>query len=324
MQLPSNYDSTGAAFAWDATSLEAYCKCPRYYLYSIIESWQDSLKSIHLVFGGHYAKALETYHKLTIKEGLSHDDATVAVVKQTMIQTWVHSTDKEGNRLPGTGHVQPEFSYTNTKTRENLIRSIVWYLEEFKDSAYRTYVTKEGEPAVEHSFKLDIGKDIVWCGHIDRLVEEEGTGRIFVQDQKSTGSQVGANFFRQFDLSNQMSGYSLAGKIIYSIPIKGVMIDAAQVAVNFTRFMRGFTPRSDAQLEEWLGETHAIIREARERTQRYRETGEAAAFPRNLASCGNYGGCQFASVCSVAASLRSRMLEGNFSKREPWNPLIER
>lgn len=325
-ELPSHYNSSGAQFAWDATSLEAYCKCPRYYAYMILESWEAPTKSFHLVFGGHYARALETYHKLTIREGVPHDEAVHSVVRQTLIESWVHNLDAEGNRIPGTGHVQIELTFDNAKNRENLIRSIVWYLEEYRDSDYLTYVTSDGQPAVEYSFKLELGPDLLWCGHIDRLIYQSDTpNTIYVQDQKTTGAPLGSRYFKQFDTSLQMSGYTFAGNAIYSIPIKGVMIDAAQIAVGFTRFMRGFTFRQADQLEEWFDEVKHYTAEAQRRTVAYRNNDlDVEAFPRNLASCGNYGGCAFADVCTTPRSLRKQMLKGGFSKRRPWNPLEER
>jgi hypothetical protein len=75
-------------------------------------------------------------------------------------------------------------------------------------------------------------------------------GSLYVMDQKTTGGTVGTYYFEQFSPNNQMSLYSWAGQAILRSPVRGVIIDAAQIAVNFTRFERGITTRSKDQLDE--------------------------------------------------------------------------
>jgi len=48
---------------WNSTSLDALKTCPRKYQLSIIDGWQKKSKSRHLVFGGHYATAMENFFK---------------------------------------------------------------------------------------------------------------------------------------------------------------------------------------------------------------------------------------------------------------------
>ena len=129
----------------------------------------------------------------------------------------------------------------------------------------------------------------------------------------TTGSALNEWYFRGFDRSIQMSGYSLAGEILFGAPIRGVMIDAAQVSVGGTSFMRGETFRTEEQLDEWVRETEIIIDRAQQATA-------DNFFPRNTTACGYYGGCAFKDVCSMSPSNRGRFLKGGFKKREPWDP----
>ena len=321
MTLPSCFDKQGSQFAWDSTSLKAAYACSRLYYYQLVASYEDPTASVHLIFGGLYAKALETYHKLVIADGLPHDEALLTIVQQTMVASWVHNLDAEGNALPGTGHAV-QF-YHSAKTRENLIRTIVWYLEEFRVSDFTTLVTSEGKPAVEFTFKLEADNGIILCGHNDRIVEYEG--HYFVQDQKTTGGTVSAYSFEQYDLDIQMSLYTFAGSAIFSTPIKGVMIDVAQIAVGFSRFMRGFTHRSPDQLEEFYSSIMAKIAEVQEQSRRFADTGNPDAFPMNYTACGNYGGCPFRKVCRQPKQFRDNFLRSNMQKRSvPWNPLVSR
>jgi hypothetical protein len=95
------------------------------------------------------------------------------------------------------------------------------------------------------------------------------------------------------------------------------MIDAAQIAVGFSCFERGFTFRTKDQLDEWYDDTMQQIEYARKMTRENH-------FPKNPAACGNYGGCEFRSVCSRYPGVRPQMLKADFIQSTPWNPLQSR
>lgn len=312
MKLKS-FDADGVQFGWDSTSIKAAETCLRYYYYKHIEGWQPRRKSVHLIFGGLYAKALEDYHSY-VAQGMDPEKATLEVVHEALQETWEYETDEEGNPIPGTGG--PWVSDHNTKTRENLIRTIVWYLDQFgADDTCKTVTLSNGAAAVEHSFQLDADDGIVLSGHIDRLVEHGG--KVFVQDQKTTGSTISRRFFDQFNPDTQMSLYTFAGKALFGNPVSGVMIDGAQIAVGFTRFERGFTFRDEASLNEWYDEAMFHIQTAQAATRE-------RFFPKNTSSCGNYGGCQFRHVCSRAPGVREQFLKADFEKQPRWDPLESR
>jgi hypothetical protein len=118
-----------------------------------------------------------------------------------------------------------------------------------------------------------------------------------------------------------MSGYAFAGKAILHTPISGVIIDAAQIAVNFTRFERGITTRTKAQLEEWFENTVAFI-------QGFQSLAEFAGtnelrWPMNPNSCGNYGGCQFRILCSRDPKVRENFIKSDFVEHS-WDPISSR
>lgn len=307
-----SFDSNDVQFAWDSSSLSNYERCPRYYQYVNLEGYTPIITSPHLFFGGLYAAALEQYFK-ALADGKSPEDATILVVHNALVETWEHERDEEDKRLPGTG--SPWESLHNSKTRETLIRSIVWYLDHFSDDTMETVWLPDGTPAVEYSFALPLVEDIVYCGHIDRLVQYGD--EIYVMDQKTSGTTIGPYFFRQFSPDIQMSGYTFAGKIIFELPVKGVVIDAAQIAVGFTRFERGFVHRTESHLDDWLTSTLANIARARA------DTAEGF-FPMQRQSCGNYGGCQFRDVCGATPTQAKRILATDFTRQDRWDPLERR
>jgi hypothetical protein len=307
-----SFDETGHQFAWDSTSVTAFATCPRKYYYSILQGWTSELRSVHLVFGGHYATALEHYHKHRAV-GMEHEDAERLVVLEAMLETWDHDRDDNGLRIPGTG--KPQDWLHASKTRDTLIRSIVWYLETYKNDPMQTVILANGKAAVEYSFSVNLNNEYIYCGHIDRLVNYGGD--IYVQDQKTSGAQITGKFFDNFSPDYQMTGYTWAGDIAFALPVKGVVIDAAYIAVGFTDFGRGFVGRNTPQLEEFREEVLHYIGLAK-------ACHESGYYPMNRTACGNYGGCEFRKVCSSVPGIRKNLLEGGFKKRDRWDPLKRR
>ena len=295
----------GVQFAWDSTSINLAATCMRKYYYTMIRGIQPSRKSVHLVFGGLYATALEHFYK---HRALGDDiqEALRKVVLEALIDSWDFETG-----------VAKSFDHA-AKTRVNLIRTIVWYVEQFAEETedgLKTHILQNGEPAVELSFNFEVDDDIVLCGHLDR-VSEMGEKQFYVVDQKTTGGTVGTYFFDGFSPDTQMSLYTMAGAISFHTPIRGVIIDAAQIAVGFTRFERGITTRSKAQLDEWLESTLHIVRVARELTSQ-------EFFPMNTTACGNYGGCAFRQICRTSPQMREAYIQGDYVEHN-WDPLEER
>lgn len=274
--------SDGRQWAWNSSSLNPTV-CPREYQYRVLRGLSPKEKSCHLIFGLHYAQSLEHYHHLRAA-GMAYEDGVRCVVRRCMeaSQGWE--------------------SQDTRKNRETLIRSLIWYLEEFRDDPCKTVILADGKPAVELRGRLRITDDIWLTYHIDRLVEHGGD--IYVQDQKTTGSALGSYWFKKFDLDAQMSLYAYLGNAVFKQPIKGVMIDAAQIAVGFTRFARGFTFRTDAQLDEWLQETVYHIKST--------WLSAASGYPRRDTACMRYGGCDFIEVCSKPAMVREQYLRADF------------
>lgn len=346
--LSKSFDEDGLQFAWNSSSIKLAEACLRKYQYVMIEGWQSARPSPHLRFGGHFATALEHYHK-HIALGMDPEDALYEVVHEALVATWeydpcedcagtgneYHDPDKANAKMqwaggnvtsahktcetcdgtgkkPGSGH--PWDSMHNTKTRGNLIRSIVWYIDHYSDDTMPVVQLEDG-PAVELSFTLEVDDGMIFAGHLDRLVHYGDDP--YVQDQKTTGSTINQKFFEQFKPDTQMSMYSFAGKMILGTPVKGVIIDGAQIAVGFTRFERGFTFRTDGELNEWYDSAMYHIEQARHAT---REN----FFPMNTTSCGDYGGCPFRHVCARSPEHRLQFLKADFVQGQPLDPLEQR
>ena len=287
--------------AWDSTSLNDFKACPRKYFYSQIENWAPRSASHHLTFGIWFHAGPERYDRQRALRA-SHEEALRSTVRYVLEGT-------EGWESP-----DPK------KNRETLLRSVVWYLEQYAKDPLETLILPNGQPAVELSFRFHAdfafgtGEPVLLCGHLDKVVRMQGL--TYICDKKTTGSSLGSWFFDQFSPHVQMSLYTLAGQVVLAEPIAGLIIDAAQIAVGFTRFQRGFVQRTPALIEEWLqGLQHTL------------QAAETAAreqyWPMNESACGMYGGCKFRSICGRDPSVRDAFLRTEFEKRE-WNPLTPR
>jgi hypothetical protein len=294
--------------AWDSTSLGALKRCPRYYEYNIIEGYVGRMESVHLRWGSEYNNALVTYNKARAK-GKSKDDALLETIRYALTHTWDDTLGR------------PWTSDEPTKTRETLIRTIIWYLDKFDEDPLETLVLANGEAAVELPFRIHIdyeshltGESYLLCGYLDRKVEFNGGA--WITDWKTTKYAVDEKYFKRYSPDNQVSQYSFAGTIIGPEETKGVIIDAVQLGVTFSRFQRGQIGRTRAQLEEWLRDSVHFIRQ----NEGYISDNY---WPQNDTSCEKYGGCPYREICAASPEVRPRLLDGLFYRRS-WDPLVTR
>lgn len=294
---------------WDSTSVGWFKECPTLYRYQMIEGWTTRSKGIHLYFGSLYAASLERYaHSRAV--GDDHDTATLKMVRWAMENSGERSVD---------GVWTPWDSGDSIKNRVTLVRSLIWNVEDRLNSAFSTLILSNGKPAVELSFNFAAyeigGETIHLAGHLDEVVTT-ADGGVYIRDDKTTKSYLSAQYFKQYTPNNQMSLYSIAGRIVFDLPVRGVLVRAAQIGVNFTRFATAQAPRPKAVLDEWFSDTERWIKLAKS----YAEEGH---WPKNDKSCNSYGGCPFRAVCAVSPNHRQSWLEQDFVRRE-WNPLIQR
>lgn len=296
----------GLQLAFDSVSLGALKKCPRFYELSIVQGYAPRGEQTDLFFGILYHSSLERYYHARA-QGATHQDGVRKAVRYALEETW----DKALAKPWASDHPQ--------KNRHTLLRSIVWYLDQYgENDPFKTVMLANGKPAVELSFRLELdyqshlsSETFMLCGHFDRLVEFQDAP--YVADSKSTKHTLDDNYYSQFTPDNQMSGYAFAGKVVYSTPIRGVIIDACQVAVTFSRFDRRIIERTPAQLEEWHRDLGFWLTTAQQHAR-------ANYWPMNDRAC---FGCAFRGICSKSPSSREEWLRTGFVRRV-WNPLQAR
>ena len=320
-------------FAWDSVSLGAFKTCPRLFWYTIVKGYRPKDESVHLRFGIEYHKALQEYD-IWKTRGESYEEALRHCVRDLLVRTvdW-----------------RPDHKYKN---RDNLIRTVIWYVEKFRDDPAVTVKLSDGRPATEVSFRFEldwgpkqgqnltasqveerqrgvfntqVNQPYLLCGHLDRIVSFADS--IFVMDHKTTKSQPSSWYYTQYEPDNQMTLYTLAGQVVLNSPIKGVIISAAQVLQETSDFGRGLTYRTPEQIEEWLDGLRFWFAQQE-------ACAVADHWPMNDKSCNSYRsqesesiGCPFRLACSKQESVREAFLNSNYDKldeKSRWNPLQPR
>lgn len=330
---------------WDTGSTGAIKKCPRYYELSVLEGWVPKSESVHLFFGHVVHSTFEEYEKAKV-DGDDHDAAlrralrhalsrtgeykkVAQCLKCGMIRDAIEELPKEKLVCWNCNHSAfrnyerkfvPWTTDDKNKNRWTLIRTIIWYLDYYKDGVEETVIMEDGTPAVEVWFRFPLemtspgGQQYILSGHIDKIVRYDGVLRF--RDLKTSKNTIASNYFEKYSPDNQMSQYTLGGRIAFDEPLAGGIIDAAQVAVDFTKFQRGFVDRSKAQMEEWLLDIQYWIKMAEQFV-------EQDYWPMNDTACHHYGGCDFKGICNKDPSIRKQFLTTHF-KRKTWNPLEKR
>lgn len=314
---------TNIQFAWDSTSLGLFKTCPRLYQYTMIEGWSSGDESVHLRFGIEFHKALEDFDR-KIATGTVRPDAIREVVHELLTRThgWAPDESTKAGKY---------------KNRRSVVQLVIDYLDHYANDTAETYIKADGAPAVELSFRFELdwgpqqstyregkfdtptGQPYLLCGHLDRVVSFNDD--LYVMDRKTTTTTPGSYYFDQYQPHNQMTLYSLAAQVILDAPVRGVIIDAAQVLLEKpNNFVRGMTFRTADQLEEWMTD----LRHWFGLQERYATEGH---FPMNDTACDKFGGCRFREVCSRSPQVRDNLLRSKFTKlpeEEKWNPLRSR
>ena len=325
---------TKIQYAWDSTSIGMLKICPRLYQYTMLEGWSSRHESVHLRFGIEVHLALQEYD-VSRSNGISHEDSVHDVIKALYERTY------DWNPLLSPANPRDPVKYKN---RSTLVSLVLDYLDSHQEDPAETFIMANGKPAVELSFQFELdwgpgnayipepynkeqilaeggtpNQPYLLCGHLDKVVQISGA--LLVKDYKTTTATPGPYYFAQYEPNNQMTLYTLAGKIVLNAPIRGVCIDAMQVLLEEPhRFTRGYTYRTPDQLDEWLVDLAHLLKQ----NEGYATAGY---WPMNDTACDKFGGCRFRDICSKSPSVRERFLRADFiqlDENNRWNPLKPR
>lgn len=141
---------TQLQWVWDSTSIKLLQGCLRKYQFKFLQGWTEQEVPTALAFGRDLHTCLETYHKCRAL-GLDFETSVKRVARLAALL---------GERLQ---------SLDTSRTKETLVRSVVWYLDEYRDDPLKTALLPDGKPAVELSFMLPVFD--IEVGSTDELPE---------------------------------------------------------------------------------------------------------------------------------------------------------
>jgi hypothetical protein len=276
-------------------------KCPTRYFYQIVLGYRTKSSSVHLDFGSMVHKGLEFYWKCRSLGDL-HDEAQATMTRGLIEEYGTWKTDD------------------TAKNFWNALRACVWHTEAFQhDDTY----TVNGTAAIELAFKYDLGFDILgepaaYCGHMDKVVVDN-VDSIWVKDYKTTKNAIGQDYFAGYTPSTQLPGYLVAAEIVFHLPVAGVLVDAIQCGVNFTRFGKGYIVLGESQRDEWMKDAVYHIQQA---TRIFANNPELDPLkvPRNTEAC---FGCPYRAVCGSPPSIRIGHLSAKF-EQVFWDPILRK
>lgn len=297
---PRANDPSSGAFIIDHSSLAMFKDCPRKYNLGILQGFRLGTAAPPLVFGSAYHAGLESFDH-ALSRGATRDEALIYGIRKALTY----------ELPPG----------DTARTRETLIRALVWYEEAYRNDFALTHHLPDGRPAVELSFRVELpfsfshsSDPVLYIGHIDKIVEYQGL--LYAMERKHTKSALSDHFWLRYTFSSQISGYNLACETNFNVATGGAIIDATQVGVNFARFGRRIAARVKTHQEEWLLDTAYWL-------EQLNASFTTDRWPHNHEACSKYGGCQFRQVCFANPAVRSVILRDHY-RVEKWDPLRPR
>jgi hypothetical protein len=275
----------------NASTFQVFKACPRKYLYEVLLAKGKRPDDPNLRFGSliHQAKAIFETNRA---RGADHDLALQGAFRFLLSETWDHARAKPG------------FVEDPLKNRATLLRTFVWYIDQYRDDACETAALPSGKPAVEVQFEFDSGvtgvggEQVTFVGTIDRVVRFNGA--LLVSDTK-TSSNARYLTAQNYTPDGQFSLYVAAASVCFGIEADGILLDGIEVGSNATSFRREIVPRPREVIEEWLDDARVHLR-------RLSEAFARNEWPQNDSACGMYGGCRFRGVCGASSAEREGLL----------------
>lgn len=296
----------------DNTMLTLYKACRYKFFTQQVRGIQSPAVSIHLHFGGIFAKACEITRKAFYANGLIPEEAISL----------------------GEEHILKNFGdWDEEEVEVKNLNNCLWAFSEYFRSAYPLGFDRfvpfrespEGAPQIEFSFAIPIpvdhpvtGDPLMYTGRCDAIVADVYTfdniweaRELWTQDEKTT-KQMGAQWAKQWRLRGQFIGYTWAARQ-YGLPTVGTLVRGICVYKrNPPKFEQAFIKLNRSVVERWYDQ---MILTAREMVCDWHANYWKQDFGD---TCAEYGGCGFISMCELEDP--EPFFKVKFVERR-WDPL---
>lgn len=290
----------------DSTAVSEFSACEQKWLYSSIECLTRD--SIHLHFGGAYARGLEVMRTAFYERGESVEAALIEG-QIALIKFW-------GGREPLTpSQLHPEAR--SPKCLETCVGALDYYVSVWNPMLdpvvpARLHPTRR---AIEFTFALPLpgcnhpvtNDPILYTGRCDMIADYNGA--LYPHDDK-TASQLGASWANQWDLRGQFIGYKWACRE-YGHAVPGMIVRGVSILKNGFGNAQTIIAIDDWKVDQWLD---AVQRKYSRMVEAWKSNSPIRNFSD---SCASFSGCQFTTLCN---SPQPDRWKGEYDKRN-WNPL---
>lgn len=313
---------------WDSTIRAAFANCHRKGYWEFIRKKRKPGGSIHLIFGGCFAKAMEVCRNSFYIHGLSQDDAIAeGIIAATNM--WEAS---EGDSLV------PHKGTASYKTYAALVDAIDSYFTRWsmEDDSIVPLRLPNGELFIEKTFAFPVegtahpitGKPIIYAGRLDTLCEWKDAG-VYIGIDEKTSSSLGNSWALNWILRSQFTGY-MHGCSIYGYKIRHFHIRGIGILKEDITFAEDLQNRADWQIDVWLEQIRKDINRAAaiwllmyvdQEKNGFDGRSLERHWDQNFDSvCSSYGGCPYMDLCT---SQNPEKWLNNYIDVD-WNPLRER
>lgn len=312
---------------FDNTRVQDFKTCPRLYYFRHVLGWQpDGTVRLPLAFGSAWHKAMETVWQLgTAKlgpgEALRRKAEIVDAAHEAFLAEWQKAGlprrltyEEEKDMAPRTPMVAQGMLIQYIDKRWSMLRDPDLKLL----SVEKPFIV---------SLSPDPGDDLFYVGRIDKVVALRG--KVLAIEHKTTtqyrvNGPFRAAFIDSFSPNAQVDGYAFALHSLFEA-VGGIWVDAALVHRSENACMIIPVERRREHLDAWLWEVHYWIAMIQQNLDLLAEvaTGDSymAAFPKQTASCFNYGSaCAFLNVCKAWPNPKGREPPPSYHE-ERWDPL---
>ena len=284
---------------WDNSTIDCFQTCRRKYYWRHVRHLTTRTKSQALVFGGAIHDALDVFY--------CHFPDQTKGLKEALTVFGATYKDREGDEL---------------RTKENGMKMLIHYSDVYKNEPF----TPVGKP--EAGFVFSLAPNLLYGGRLDLPIDWDGA--LWILEHKTT-SRLSSNFFRQFDLDKQLTGYTIGMEEYTGRKCHGCIVNAMEPWKELKRptaksktvadhFCRNPAPRSDALKERFRLNVQRIVRDIRwcEANNEYYEADK-----KDVCFYYNYD-CPYKTLCQFGDDERVIARDFLMEKWEPYTVAIKK
>ena len=284
----------------DSSKLQEYMSCPRKYFYRYMLGWETQGRSIHLVFGEAWHRAIE----VLMREGYTSAAVIEGMKRFTEYYRRYYDEYEDENNRP--------------KNVEHALEALLAYCLHYDKDDFEVLYTE-----VHGTIPLDDKRMIT--GRLDSICRDKRG--VFSLEHK-TGSYKTSAWAEQWTLKMQIGTYNHALMCMFDPnEVYGVIVNGVFFYKTKTEFLRAPIRKLDNAMQTWLDTTLYWYKQVESNTALMLEEDKQdnetmQSFPMNTESCTKWNRmCKYADFCNTWNNPLQRCDEKPLDFEEIWwNP----